>query len=120
MGNRTNYVNSYPWKNSKTDAIGLSYNWVGNSTKVLTHETGHWLGLWHINEGDCSDHNDGIEDTPKQISFTDGCPTRKIECTNLCMFMNYMDYSDCRSMFTIGQTEMMRLIITKYRFELIK
>lgn len=119
-GNRTNYVNSYSWKNSLTDAIGLSYNWVGNSTRVLTHETGHWLGLWHIIEGGCSGENDGIKDTPRQITFTHGCPEKKFECNNACMFMNYMDYSNCRTMFTIGQIEQMRLIISKYRPGLIK
>ncbi len=36
------------------------------------------------------------------------------------MFMNYMDYSNCRTMFTIGQIEQMRLIISKYRPELTK
>lgn len=118
-GNRTNYVNAYPWRNYQTDAIGLSYNWVGSSTRVLTHETGHWLGLWHINEGGCSIENDGIDDTPKQKTLTGGCPKNKFECNNGCMFMNYMDYSSCRGMFTKGQTEMIRLVLAKYRPELI-
>lgn len=114
-GKTHGYVNAWPWKNSGTDGIGLHYENVGKSSRLLTHETGHWLGLWHITEGGCSRENDEIEDTPKQKSFTNGCPTSKKECDNNNMFMNYMDYSDCRTMFTIGQCDLIRNVLQNYR-----
>lgn len=114
-GKTRGYVNSYPWRNRSTDAIALHYIDVGNSTRLLTHEAGHWLGLWHITEGECSTLNDGIEDTPKQKSFTNGCPFSKSECSNQCMFPNYMDYSNCRVAFTNGQAKRIREILLMHR-----
>jgi Pregnancy-associated plasma protein-A len=114
-GRTRGYVNSYPWQNMPTDAICLYYSDVGNSTRLLTHETGHWFGLWHIIEGGCGTVNDGIQDTPKQNSFTRGCPTTKAECGNDCMFPNYMDYSSCRVAFTKGQAQRIQEVILKFR-----
>jgi Pregnancy-associated plasma protein-A len=114
-GSTRGYVNSFPWRNPQTDAIGLYYEDIGMSTRLLTHEAGHWFGLWHIVEGACSDANDGIDDTPKQHSFTRGCPSTKSECSNNCLFMNYMDYSSCRVMFTIGQAQRMNEVIAAFR-----
>jgi len=118
-GKTRGYVNSYPWNNTATDAIGLYYYDVGNSTRLLTHETGHWFGLWHIIEGGCGTINDGIQDTPKQSSFTRGCPTTKSECGNDCMFPNYMDYSSCRVAFTKGQVQRVQEVILKFRPSLL-
>lgn len=114
-GNTRGYVNSEPWSSSSSDAIALHYEDIGESTRLLTHETGHWFGLWHIVENGCSNMNDGIGDTPKQKSFTNNCPTLKRECSNNCLIMNYMDYSRCRVTFTKGQVLRMQEVVYKFR-----
>ncbi len=113
------YVYSRPWRNAKTDAVYLYYKWVGGNYRLLTHETGHWLGLWHIFEGTCSATNDEISDTPAQSTATgmDKPCDNSAQCTQkeLPMYNNYMDYSDCRCMFTKEQSSWMRGIIKKFR-----
>ena len=114
-GRTSGYVNSFPWRNKKQDAIALNFDEVGHSTRLLTHETGHWFGLWHINEGKCGTENDEISDTPPQKRLTAGCPSGKKECGELSLIQNYMDYSSCRVMFTIGQVNRMRKSIQNFR-----
>jgi hypothetical protein len=113
------FVYSYPWRNPTTDAVYLYYKWVGGNYRLLTHETGHWLGLWHIFEGKCSISNDGISDTPAQSQATgmDKICDNSARCSSkeLPMYNNYMDYSDCRCMFTNEQCYWMRGIIKKFR-----
>jgi hypothetical protein len=76
-----------------------------------THELGHWLNLIHIwgDEVNC-DGSDQVDDTPNQgdnsQATTSTCSFPKISCNNGPdgdMYMNYMDYSNCYSMFTNGQ-----------------
>lgn len=84
----------------KTGAVGLS--------KVLIHEAGHWLGLKHL-WGDTYCGDDLVDDTPKQSTFTPGCPTGiRPSCGGGApgdMYMNYMDFTSdaCLLMFTHGQ-----------------
>jgi len=79
------------------------------------HEVGHWLGLKHLwGDENCGD--DGVSDTPKQASYTIGCPSSiRITCgngPNGDMYMNYMDFSSdaCMNLFTKGQKARMRAI----------
>lgn len=46
------------------DVVNLNYKWVGLKYRLLTHEVGHWLGLWHT--WDESQLDDGIDDIPLQ------------------------------------------------------
>eukprot|EP01084_Bolivina_argentea_P226007 381829_1 len=74
---------------------------------TAVHELGHWLNLRHIwGDGGC-DHDDFVNDTSIDDSYTDGCPiindTSASSCGTHDMFMNFMDYSTCRNMFTKGQ-----------------
>ncbi|SIQ69064.1 M43 family zinc metalloprotease [Pontibacter lucknowensis] len=96
--------------------------WAYNRGRTATHEVGHWLGLKHIwgNGMTCNDTDD-IDDTPNQLTQTDGCPDGiEVSCDNGPygnMWQNYMDYSDdaCMSLFTKGQAAYMQGILQSAR-----
>jgi hypothetical protein len=115
---------TFPGAPAEKDGIVIRYNVFGTSGtlsppfdrgRTLTHETGHWLGLQHL-WGDRACGDDGIDDTPRQRAGNRGTPQFpriNTGCENGPsgdMFMNFMDFSDDRSllMFTKGQAERMR------------
>ena len=115
------------------DGIVMSYEYfgtIGTATapydggRTLTHEMGHFLGLYHIwgtNANECVE-DDSVTDTPIQSTPHYGCPSYpQTSCNNSAMFMNYMDYVDdaCMSMFSEGQKERMRAAIYTFRFGLL-
>ena len=118
-----------PWVNPGTDAVYVDYGDVGKGYRLLTHETGHWLGLMHTFEcGECSDAGDGISDTPAQTGSSDGAfkiltddPAKfSINCNGQRnMYHNFMDYSLHRKMFTAGQVKRMRIILSAMRRSMI-
>lgn len=109
-----------PGSEAAKDGIVISYKSFGVTSsgsygmgKTAVHEVAHWLGLKHI-WGDAYCGDDGIDDTPKQASYTTGCPSAiRITCGNAPygdMYMNFMDLTNdlCLKMFTTGQKEKMR------------
>lgn len=89
--------------------------------RTLTHEVGHWLGLFHTFQGGCSD-GDNCDDTPPvEGTFTNAnCPANGNSCStdspNLPdMWENYMDYSNgsCMAAFTLQQIDVMNYWLTR-------
>ena len=100
----------------------------GNSfiIKTTSHEIGHWLSLKHIwgdvntQTSNCGD--DYCNDTPTESSSTYDCPIYPYNTYSVCnsgangeMFMNFMDYTDCRNIFTQNQKTRMLATINLYR-----
>lgn len=109
-----------------TDGIVVRSDYVGSigtsnvqRSRTLTHESGHWLNLMHT-WGDSNepalatncDIDDGVDDTPLTIGWTT-CNLNGATCGSaLDNVQNYMEYSYCSRMFTLGQADRMRAAIT--------
>ena len=119
----------FPWQLSSqgsTDGIIVRADQVGmvgfadaaQAGRTLSHEIGHWLGLYHTFQGGCvgntastcNTKGDQVCDTPPVSAASFGCQTGKNSCTNdvpdsVDLINDYMDYSDgtCMNLFTNGQ-----------------
>lgn len=133
-----------------TDVVGTSNNpcYVDpsfNMGRTLSHEAGHYFGLFHIwgDEGGCANSDfrnlpgtcvisdpalagtaadQTVGDTPNMAGPTGGCPSGVV--TDACsgtspgrQYQNYMDYTDdaCYSLFTIKQAERMEWVVANCR-----
>lgn len=90
-----------------------------NEGDTLTHEVGHWLGLYHVFQGGCAG-GDSVDDTPPQSTPSFQCPIGKNSCDNypgLDSVDNFMDYSDdsCMDKFTAGQRERANALWDEFR-----
>lgn len=119
----------FPWATNATrDGIVMKSDRVGtigtavasDSARTLTHEVGHWLGLYHTFQDGCTG-GDQIDDTPPvNGTFVNAsCPSGGNSCTNDFpdlpdMWENYMDYSNggCQTLFTLKQKSRMHGVLT--------
>jgi Pregnancy-associated plasma protein-A len=123
-------ISTFPWDYSKhrgTDGIRVEAESLPggsilhfNEGGTVTHETGHWLGLYHTFQGGCSQLNDQVSDTPAQGSPTSGCPATRDSCPTskgTDPIHNYMDYSwdRCYNDFTRGQAARAHRMWAAYR-----
>jgi PKD repeat protein len=101
----------------------------GDKGRVLTHEAGHWLGLFHTFQGGCNPFwpfGETIDDTPPQAEATpSNCPLNANTCSTdnpdlPDMVENYMDYSNgsCQNSFTVGQKDAMDVVLDGNRSNL--
>jgi hypothetical protein len=106
LKNITGYA-TYPWEyeaNPQDDGVVLNYltlpggSFIGHNfghvshvsapifslltfaMQILTHEAGHWFGLWHTFEGGCEGVGDSVADTPAEASAGLGCPNMRDSC----------------------------------------
>ncbi|EAU87110.2 metalloprotease [Coprinopsis cinerea okayama7 len=94
-----------------------------NDGRYLTHEVGHWVGLYHTFEGGCDGPGDFVDDTPAQAEKSDvfdfecvphdSCP----HLPGVDLKSNFMDYSNpvCQKSFTPGQILRMRNSLQMFR-----
>lgn len=152
-GNPTTAVGMWPWivsASNPLDGVVITNDMFGDNTipgnnfslnpfvqegKILAHEVGHYLGLYHTFEisfggtcsgntfGNCTTGGDLICDTPADNAVFTTCNASSNSCIDvmpgdpLDMPENFMDYEldVCYNTFTSGQaTKMWQVLSTTY------
>ncbi len=121
-GDPSSYTDDGCCVNAGTMPGGPIYGY--NEGMTAVHETGHWLGLFHVFENySCVGDGDYIADTPMQSISTNGCPVGTPP-PNSCPqeagydnIHNVMDYSDdaCYTGFTADQRSRILAMWQQYR-----
>lgn len=107
-------------------------------TELLTHEVGHYLGLYHTfeNSSPCRNFNcmldgDQVCDTPPDTQIFGDCPFNSCNTdlddttgfnpftTDVDDLPNYMDYTLCPHSFTQGQSDRMNATLSLIRYNLL-
>jgi len=122
------------------DGIVIQYNSLGFNHTILSHEAGHYLGLYHLFEGfspcindNCLLDNDQVCDTPPVLATNfdctiSSCATDLDDTTGFSPFsVDQLDGSNimtpkngCLPILTSGQLDRMNASLTQIRFELVE
>ena len=102
-------------------AIGDKGNFQASHVHTFAHEIGHYLNLKHTWGDDTENgqatveingqnvsaciYDDGVEDTPTTLGAQGNC--NSVSCGTRDNTNNFMSYSGCTRMFTLGQKERM-------------
>lgn len=114
---------------------GCNFNLLAgyNQGKILVHEVGHYLGLYHtfhegcagMNPSNCNLQGDRVCDTPPVATPNFGCVTGTNSCHESSPDLpdsihNYMDYGgdNCLNEFSPGQVQRMFSVLTYYKSNL--
>ena len=133
------FPNNLP-SSPNSDGVVIRADYVGNiqtgntnnAGRTLTHEVGHWIGLYHPFQGgcagmtssNCTSGGDRVCDTPPvdAANFGSDCDSERNSCTGdnpdlPDMIKNYMDYMDgkCTDVFTVGQKARAAALMLQYR-----
>lgn len=125
----------FPGGNALTDGVSAGHTYFGSSDyddgtfntsppydkgRTMTHEVGHYLGLYHTFQGGCADQ-DEVADTPAVDTPNYGCPTGHVSCGTTDMIENYMDYTDdtCMNIYTNGQKARVQAVLAGTRSGLL-
>ena len=107
----------YPYTTSMLyGGIWILHRYIGSfgtssvtNSRAMTHEVGHWFNLSHVwgstNEPGVSCGDDDVNDTPITKGWLYSCPFGPTNCSPGVVenVENYMEYSYCSKMFTLGQ-----------------
>ena len=102
--------NYFPFNSSEDSywqGTTINYGYILGST--LSHEAGHYFGLFHTFQGNCGGGNDQVDDTPAM--HYDGiynCDPLQDTCPNdegYDPVTNIMNYTNCAYDFTPGQAQ---------------
>jgi PKD repeat protein len=120
--------------NNPVDGIVVLFNAFGttgnlksytNMNRTLTHEVGHYLGLYHTfhdtnscTEANCNTGGDRVCDTPP-TTLNASCSAPA--CGGTQQVQNYLDYTSqtCQNMFTEGQKVRMRTTLEEERTSML-
>jgi hypothetical protein len=120
---------TFPWDYPRQGAVdGIRVNYESlpggsiihfNEGGTATHETGHWLGLFHTFQGGCGRQGDLVADTAAEAEPSFYCETTRDTCTapGRDPVRNFMDYSEdaCMNLLTRGQVQRMDTAFMKWR-----
>ena len=108
--------------------ISIDYRCIAGGSygdDTATHEIGHYFGLYHTFQTNCSAPDDAVADTPRNHSdYLHGCNSSQDSCPDdpgNDPVSNYMNYSSvgCTHNFTLGQKDRMDAIIESYHPSLL-
>lgn len=89
------------------EGVVITQSYLRNtSERVLTHEIGHYLNLYHtwgFGPNPSCFTDDEVDDTPNTQNWESACNLNGSTCGSVDNIQNFMTYSRCKVMFTQGQ-----------------